>query len=278
MFAAPLAEARAEPAGLAGVAVLETSEDLQQAIGSADVSLAWQGWFDLGTGRVCGHEALLRWHRPGIGAVHPVTFIPMAETTGLMPALDDWVLDAACRAAAAWPALPGGGAHEVGVNVAPSSFCAVDLVDQVEATLARTGLPPERLVLEVTERLAMDRPTLVRERVGELHGLGVQVALDDFGIGCSALSDLRAFAFDRVKLDCALIRDVGDGPAPAGGPTWRPRAEAIARSVIAVGRSMGVPVCAEGVETDGQLAFLRANGCTMAQGFLLGRPAAAPVG
>jgi len=255
------------------LAVPTLHADLRDAIDTGAFTLVWQPYHDLLTGRVCGHEALLRWLRPGHGPVAPDVFIAEAEAGGLTHDLDAWVLDAACHAAQAWPM-----AHDVAVNITPSSFCAAGFPAQVARALARTGLAPGRLMLEVTERMAIDRPDLARQRILELHGLGVKVALDDFGSGYSALACLKDFAFDKVKLDREFIRDVGHGKAAdtqdlAG---QRMRSEAIARAVIGLGRSIGVPVCAEGVETEGQLAFLIANGCHMAQGFLLGRPVRDP--
>ncbi len=237
------------------------AEDLRRAVASRQFTLHWQPTVHLVTGEGGGHEALLRWTRPGHGPVSPEIFIAVGEEAGLAWQIDTWVLETACRAAAAWPTpMP------VNVNMTPSSFCSRELSDLVRRVLASTGLAPGRLVLEVTERMAMERPDLARRRIGELHHLGVQVALDDFGNGFSALGSLEEFDFDRVKLDRTFIRNIGRSS----------RAEAIARSVIELGKDIGVLICAEGVETQEQLSFLHQHGCPMAQGYLLGRPAPEP--
>lgn len=234
---------------------------LQEAIDAGRFALAWQPCLEARSGRTCGQEALIRWSQPGYGPVSPETFVALAERSGLIRRLDAWVLETACRQASAWP-VP----QRVAVNVTPISFCAGDLPDLVANVLARTGLAPDRLVLEVTERMALERPHLGRERIEQLHRLGVRVALDDFGTGYSALSSLKEFAFDIIKLDKSFIRDIGRNA----------RSEAIVRSVIQLGRSIGVSVCAEGVETLDQLTFLNDNNCHLVQGYLLGRPVASP--
>lgn len=236
-------------------------DELREAIDAGTFTLDWQPYFDLRSDRVRGHEALIRWHRPRHGLVSPDVFIPVAETSGVIHKLDAWVLEQACREAAMWPA-----AQTLSVNITPSTFCTADLPYMVSNVLTRTGLAPDRLALEITERTTIDRPDLVRERIDELHRLGVQIALDDLGSGYSALGHLKEFNFDTVKLDRSFIRDIGHST----------RSEAIARALIQLGHAIGMTICAEGIETEAQLAFLRSNGCDLAQGFLLGRPTRVP--
>ncbi len=236
-------------------------DDLRTAIDTGGFTLAWQPCVEVRSGRTYGQEALLRWTRPGHGPESSEVFIALAERFGLVRKLDAWVLETACRQASAWPV-----AQCVTVNVTPVSFCAGDLPQVIADVLARTGLAPERLVLEVTERMALERPGIGQERINQLHQLGVRVALGDFGTGYSALSCLKEFSFDIIKLDKSFIRDIGRNV----------RSEAIVRSVIQLGRSIGMFVCAEGVETLDQLVFLQKNDCDLAQGYLHGAPTADP--
>lgn len=237
------------------------AEDLRRAVKTEQFTLDWQPTVHLATGQGGGHEALLRWNRPDHGPVSPEIFIAVGEEAGLAWQIDAWVMETACRAAASWP-VP----DPVAINMTPSSFCSRELGAMIRRVLASTGLPPARLVLEVTERMAMDRPDLARQRIAELHALGVKVALDDFGSGFSALGSLEQFDFDCVKLDRTFIRNIGTST----------RAEAIARSVIKLGQDIGVMICAEGVESPEQLGFLHRHACPMAQGYLLGRPGPTP--
>ena len=231
--------------------------DLRAAVSRGEFFLVWQPYFATATGALRGHEALLRWIRPGHGAVPPDMFIPLAEQYGLIGRLDAWVLEAACRQTAGIPGETG-----VSVNITPSTFCSPDFTRLVGSTLARTGLAAHRLVLEITERMALERPDVGGNQIEALRRIGVRVALDDFGVGYSALSCLKEFAFDTVKLDRTFIQDIGRNG----------RAESIIRSVVQLGRNLGTTVCAEGVETAMQLDFLRDAGCDLVQGYLLGAP------
>ena len=232
--------------------------DLRAAALSNGFTLEWQPYFETATGSISGCEALIRWQRPGYGNVLPELFIPMAESVGMMERIDLWVLSTACEDAASWSAPV-----DVNLNVTPSTFCAADFARRVARVLERTKLQPRRLMLEVTERMAVECPDLVRARIAELHDIGVRVALDDFGTGFSALASLKDFAFDKLKLDRAFIRDLGRDH----------RSDAVARAIIELGHATEMVVCAEGVETGAQLEFLMNNGCELAQGFLLARPA-----
>ncbi|MGZ8326727.1 MAG: EAL domain-containing protein, partial [Allosphingosinicella sp.] len=216
--------------------------DLRQAIGRGELSVHYQPLADLGSGSILGFEALLRWTHRELGPIGPATFIPLAEESGLILKLGEWVLREACTEAARWtPAL------KLSVNLSPVQFTQGDLAAEVEAILAETGLDPVRLELEVTEGLLIkdaEKAIVILER---LKALGVQIAMDDFGTGFSSLSYFRMFPFDKVKIDQSFIRDM----------IGNPQARAIIRSVIGLGQGLGMPVVAEGVETAEQLDALR---------------------
>jgi diguanylate cyclase (GGDEF)-like protein len=231
--------------------------DLRQAIGRGELAVHYQPLADLESGRILGFEALLRWTHARLGEIGPAVFIPLAEESGLILKLGEWVLREACWEAARWtPPL------KLSVNLSPVQFTQGDLAAAVEAILAETGLDPARLELEVTEGLLIrdaDKAIAILER---LKALGVQISMDDFGTGYSSLSYFRMFPFDKVKIDQSFIRDMIENP----------QARAIIRSVIGLGRGLGMPVVAEGVETAEQLDALRAEGCDQVQGFLISRP------
>jgi diguanylate cyclase (GGDEF)-like protein/PAS domain S-box-containing protein len=231
--------------------------DLRQSIGRDELSVHYQPLADLGTGSILGFEALLRWNHAQLGAIGPATFIPLAEESGFILRLGQWVLREACAEAARWtPAL------KLSVNLSPLQFTQGDLAAEVEAILCETGLDPARLELEVTEGLLIkdaEKAVLILER---LKALGVQISMDDFGTGYSSLSYFRMFPFDKVKIDQSFIRDM----------IGNPQARAIIRSVIGLGQGLGMPVVAEGVETEAQLEALRAEGCDQVQGYWISRP------
>jgi diguanylate cyclase (GGDEF)-like protein/PAS domain S-box-containing protein len=231
--------------------------DLRQAITNGELHVHYQPLADLGSGRILGFEALLRWNHPRHGAVGPASFIPLAEESGFILELGSWVLREACAEAAQWtPPL------KLSVNLSPLQFTHGDLAGEVEAVLTETGLDPARLELEVTEGLLIKDAERAIGILRRLKALGVQIAMDDFGTGYSSLSYFRMFPFDKVKIDQSFIRDMIDNP----------QAMAIIRSVIGLGRGLGMPVVAEGVETDAQLEALRAEGCDQVQGYLISRP------
>jgi diguanylate cyclase (GGDEF)-like protein len=231
--------------------------DLKNSVLTGAFELHWQPYFATDSGQIIGHEALLRWNRPGHGYISPQIFIPLAEQSDLIADLDAWVLERACTAAAAWPQP-----HHVSVNIAPHWFCRGDLTALVTQVLARTGLDPRRLVLEMTERTLIDYPEMVRTRIAGLKKIGVSVALDDFGIGYAALASLKDFEFSKLKLDRSFMSDIGRDA----------RADHIVRAIMAMANGLKLQVCAEGVETREQLAFLQAEGCHLVQGFLLAAP------
>jgi diguanylate cyclase len=269
--AADLALYRAKRAGRRMFSVATTSDDaaaaamslfereLRQAIAGRTLALHWQPCVSLHSGAVIGHEALLRWHPPGLGPVSPVDIISHAEKFGLIAALDEMVVRRACIEAASWPRPDG-----VSVNLAAWWFNNGDLVGLVGSALTDSGLAPSRLTIELTEGTLVQHTDHARQRIANLRKMGVRVALDNFGVGYASLACLSSFELDEVKLDRVFVQGLGSNP----------RAQAVARAVIALGRALGLAVCAEGVETLDQLRFLRAAGCDTAQGFLLARPQA----
>lgn len=209
------------------------------------------------TSAVVGYEVLLRWRHPERGLIPPTQFIPIAEETGLIIQIGEWVIQSACDAAAQWPEP-----YRVAVNVSGVQFSQGDLPGTVHAALLRSGLSPSRLELEITETVLISDLERALSILRRLKALGVSIAMDDFGTGYSSLSTLRAFPFDKIKIDRSFIEQVEN----------QPQARSIVRAILALGRSLEIPVLAEGVETSGHLQFLRDEGCDEAQGYLLGRP------
>jgi diguanylate cyclase (GGDEF)-like protein/PAS domain S-box-containing protein len=208
-------------------------------------------------GKVVGFEALIRWHNPARGMVSPATFIPVAEESGLIMRIGEWVLREACREAAQW-------AHplQIAVNLSPIQFRHGDLPGLVHALLLETGLAPHRLELEITEGVMIEDYNRSLSILRRLKALGVRIAMDDFGTGYSSLSYLQSFPFDKIKIDKSFISNVKGNPQSA----------AIVRAVIGLAHGLNLPVLAEGVETKEQLEFLAAESCNEVQGYLLGRP------
>jgi len=206
--------------------------------------------------QLVGAEALARWNHPERGLVVPGEFIPLAESTGLIGELGAWVLRSACSHAARWNGL------RVAVNLSPEQVRRPGLVDLVTSVLAETGLAADRLELEITEGLLLQHTAPALATLARLRALGVEIVLDDFGIGYSSLSYLRRFPFSKLKVDRSFVASMAVDAGTA----------AIVRAVAALGRSLGMRVCAEGVETEEQLSLVRAMGCNEAQGYLLGYP------
>jgi diguanylate cyclase (GGDEF)-like protein len=231
--------------------------DLRQALQKNEFELHYQPIFDIATERCCGVEALLRWRRGHKELVPPDEFIPIAEDTGLISSIGEWVLRTACRDARAWPANVS-----LAVNLSPVQFGKGDLAAVVSAVLAATGFPAARLELEITESTLLERTDCNVRTLKELKGLGAKIVLDDFGTGYSSLTYLASFAFDKVKIDRSFIAAMTD----------RPDCATIVNSIINLVRGLGLRTVAEGVETEDQLRLLRAVGCCEAQGYLLGRP------
>ena len=231
--------------------------DVRLALPRRELSLVYQPQANTATGRVVGFEALLRWTSPERGEVPPCEFIPVAEACGAIVPIGSWVIDTACAEAVRWSAP-----LRIAINVSPAQIQHGDFAGVVAAALSRTGLDPARLELEVTESLLIHDPAHALQALRRLKALGVSIALDDFGTGYSSLTTLRTFEFNRVKIDRSFVQDLPDSAEAA----------AIVRAVLGLGRGLGLPVVAEGVETCAQLAALQAEGCAEVQGFLIDRP------
>jgi diguanylate cyclase (GGDEF)-like protein/PAS domain S-box-containing protein len=245
------------------LARLDLKADLQQALDRDELSLVFQPYFVLASGQLAGFEALIRWTHPVRGMVPPTEFIPLAEETGLIHPIGDWVLRQACRQAAQWRAVqPGGPAPGINVNVSALQIQESGLADQVTAALLASELCPDRLVLEITESVLLQKAARTVERLEDLRRLGVRIAIDDFGTGYSSLSYLQHLPIDILKIDKSFVDHVGRGQDDAS----------MASVVLQIGRTLRLQVVAEGVEEQHQLEALRALGCDLAQGFLLGRP------
>jgi diguanylate cyclase (GGDEF)-like protein len=248
----------------AGVeARLALEGDLHQAIDSGQLRVVYQPQIDLLTGRLIGVEALARWDHPTLGPIAPDTFIPLAEESGLIVALDDWVMRTACAQVRAWgdAGLPR---LRMAVNLSGRAFWRARIVERVTEVLAVTGVDPEQLELEVTESMAVDAVADTRPLFRELEALGVRLAIDDFGTGYSALGRLQGLPFHTLKIDRSFVVGVEN-----------PHDEApIVAAMIAMAHALKLEVVAEGVETEAQQSFLTRNGCDMAQGYLFGRPVA----
>ena len=230
--------------------------DLRGALEDREFHLVFQPQVRLDTSELTGFEALLRWKHPSRGLVSPAEFIPIAEETGLIVPLGEWVLRTACATAASWPDLT------IAVNLSPVQFRSRGLVAMVTSALAEAGVPPQRLELEVTETALLDDSEATIEILHQLRALGVRVSLDDFGVGYSSLSYLRKFPFDRIKIDRSFVGTLGESPESI----------AIVRTIASLGAVLGVETTAEGVETIEQLDFVRECGCTAVQGYYFGRP------
>jgi diguanylate cyclase (GGDEF)-like protein len=234
--------------------------ELRLALGREEFEVVYQPQYDLATERQCGSEALIRWHHPVHGKIAPGHFISVAEDTGLIVPLGEWVLRRACRDAVNWPAP-----LFVSVNLSPAQFRDGDVAETVAQVLNETGLPPERLELEITESLLINDTEEVLGKLNRLRQLGVHIAMDDFGTGYSSLSYLARFPFSKIKIDRQFIRNMTRDTAM----------RAIVKTIIALGKSLDVTITAEGVETEEQAAMLREFGCPQVQGFLYGYPGAA---
>jgi EAL domain-containing protein (putative c-di-GMP-specific phosphodiesterase class I) len=234
------------------------TQALREAIDNQRFELHYQVQASVQTGKATGYEVLLRWKDEDGRYISPADFIPVAEETGLILPIGEWVLRQACRQAAAWPEP-----HKIAVNLSPVQLGHVDLPRLVQQVLQETGLDATRLELEITETAMISDMERTTHVLRQLKALGVTIAMDDFGTGYSSLSTLRAFPFDKIKLDRSFMTEL-DGAEP--------QSQAIIRAVLTIGESLSIPVLAEGVETAEQLAFLRAQGCNEVQGYLLGRP------
>lgn len=235
----------------------QIENDLREAIETDTLHLEFQPLAQAGSHRIVAFEALARWRHPDLGHVSPVEFIPLAEERGLIGALGAWVLMQACKVAAQWP-----DDIRVAVNLSPVQFRTPRVFDDVRRALHATGLPPNRLELEVTETLFLDATPAVDATLEALCKLGVRIALDDFGAGYSSLSYLRRYSFDKLKIDRSFVEGVESNAAAA----------AIVGSIVGICRELDITVCVEGVETSTQLAALERLGCHEIQGYYISRP------
>ena len=233
------------------------ANDLRIALENNELDVHYQVQTSVSTGQIRGFEALLRWNHPQRGYISPAELIPLAEESGLILQLGEWVLREACADAASWKPP-----YRVAVNLSPAQFTHGDLSRLVIEVLMSTGLPASRLELELTETTIFQDKERSFAVLRQIKALGVNIALDDFGTGYSSLDMLRSFPFDKIKLDRSFIHE-------AEGSL---QAKSIIRAVLALGKSLEIPVLAEGIETQGQLTLLGDEGCDEVQGFLLGRP------
>jgi EAL domain-containing protein (putative c-di-GMP-specific phosphodiesterase class I) len=234
---------------------------LRNALDDGQFRLVYQPKVDLHTGRVFGVEALVRWDHPEHGTIGPDRFIPLAEESGMIIALGEWILRSACRQARAWQdaGLPP---LCVSVNVSPRQFEEARLVERVQLALKDSGLAPQWLELEVTEGVIMRDLQQAVGKMAQVRAMGVALSIDDFGTGYSSLSALKSFPISTLKIDKSFVRDLGRSSGD----------EAIASSIIGLAHRLRLRVIAEGVETEQQRSFLRENGCDEMQGYLFSRP------
>jgi len=250
-----------EAMGLAAAKALSLAADLQHAVENGELRLQYQPKVDTMSGRLLGMEALVRWMHPERGMISPIEFIPVAEDTGLIVAIGRWVLREACRQNAQWQ-QSGLRPLRVAVNLSARQFRSGNLLDEIDAALAETGLPVDSLELEVTESMVMDDPEEVIKLLGAIHDRGIHLALDDFGTGHSSLAYLKRFPIDCVKVDRTFIRDT-----PANTDDV-----AIAKTIVAMAQALNLSTVAEGVENAEQLELMKTMGCDQIQGYFFSRP------
>jgi len=231
--------------------------DLRDAIAQCQFEVHYQPFYDAETRERRGVEALVRWRHPVKGLVPPDKFIPLAESTGLIVPLGEWIIGRACDDATAWP-----DDVRVAVNLSPVQFKQAELFDVIQSALARSGLDPKRLEIEITESVLLERAAENESFIDRLKGLGISLALDDFGTGYSSLRSLTAFPFNKIKIDKSFIANL----------SVRDESAAVISSVVTLARGLGIQITAEGVETEEQLSQLCSLGVNFAQGYLLGRP------
>jgi len=231
--------------------------DLRDAVARCQFEVHYQPFFDVQTGDRKGQEALVRWRHATRGLIPPEQFIPLAEETGLIVPLGEWVLRRACDDATSWP-----DDIKVAVNLSPVQFKQADLFDVIQSALRNSGLPPQRLEIELTESVLLEKAAENHAFMQKLKSIGISLALDDFGTGYSSLSCLTAFPFDKIKVDKSFIAKLTKGH----------KSSAIISSVVTLASGLDMSVTAEGVETREQFERLRTLGVNFAQGYLLGRP------
>jgi predicted signal transduction protein with EAL and GGDEF domain len=239
---------------------LAIEQGLRVAEQRDELHLLYQPKVDLASGRIIGVEALLRWEHPGLGTVSPERFIPIAEETGLIVPIGEWVLRSACRQIRAW--RDDGIELPVAVNLSACQFRQRNLAETIHRVLSESGVPPQYLEIEITESDVMENAESAIATLDELKARGISLSVDDFGTGYSSLSYLKRFPLDVLKIDRSFVRDIAVDSDDA----------AIVEAIIALARSLEIKVVAEGVETEDQKAFLDRSGCHFAQGYLFSPP------
>lgn len=241
--------------------ILELEEEMHQAIRQGEFVMHYQPQIEIGSGRIVGCEALLRWRHPKRGLFMPGNFIPLAEESGMIIPLGQWVLHEVCTQARAWQeeGLP---LIKVAVNISIKQFRQPNLIEQIQTTLQQTGLPPTALELELTESVLIHDPPHATQIMNQLKELGISLSLDDFGIGYSSLNYLRHFPLDSIKIDRSFVKDMTENTNGA----------ALSKSIVTIAHSLGLKAIAEGVETWAQHDFLASCGCNELQGFLFSKP------
>jgi EAL domain-containing protein (putative c-di-GMP-specific phosphodiesterase class I) len=248
-FFEPAMDARAQ-------ARLTMEQDLRQALADGSFEIHYQPLLDLRSGEVTACEALLRWRHPERGMISPAEFIPVAEDTGLINDIGDWVMQTACTEAAGWPSHV-----RIAVNVSPIQLKSPTLALRITSALAASGLAPDRLEVEITEAVLIHDDESALAILHQLRAVGVRIALDDFGTGFSSLSYLKRFPFDKIKIDRCFVSDIEDEGSLA-----------IVQAVVNIAAARNMTTTAEGVETEQQRAMLRQLGCTQMQGYLFSAP------
>jgi len=245
----------------AAIQRLRREVELRKALRRDELKLHYQPLYDLPSGKLMGVEALVRWQSQEFGLVSPSEFIPLAEETGLIIPIGEWVLREACSQAVRWRAIAGEHFH-MAVNLSARQFTQPDLAGTVGRILGETGLPPSALLLEITESVTLGNEDGNMAELRKLRGLGIRLALDDFGTGNSSLGYLKRFPIEVLKLDQSFVRDVAHNPQDA----------AVARATIRLANTLGLHVVAEGVENEAQLIWLQGESCALIQGYLLSEP------
>ena len=240
---------------------LQLVNAMHHALGRGEFSLHYQPQVSLQDGCMVGAEALLRWQHPELGALSPAEFIPIAEDSGQIVVIGEWVLRTAVTQLKRWIDA-GMQPMVVAVNLSAVQFRHPDLLAMVTQILDEAGLPPQYLELELTEAMAMDNPLAAIAQMNQLHDRGIRMSIDDFGTGYSSLSYLKKFNVSKLKIDQSFVRDISDDSDD----------KAIVSAIIKLASSMGMQTIAEGVETASQLAFLRLQGCDEVQGYYFSRP------
>ena len=239
---------------------------LRRALAQGEFQVYYQPQVNIATGQVIGAEALVRWQNPDRGIISPADFIPLAEETGLIIQIGEWVLLSACAQAASWLAA-GFSPFTISVNLSARQLSDPELKARIVQILETTGLEPANLELEMTESALVENATVAGTTLNELKALGIRIAVDDFGTGYATLGYLKQFAFDSLKIDRIFVRNANEDAQNS----------AITTAVILLGHSLKMTVIAEGVETEAELAFLKQHNCDIMQGYLFSRPEPAPI-